>query len=49
LTLSLKEETIETLNLLRVENEDDDSLLRRIMEYARCYMLIRGASTEAKA
>jgi len=43
--LYVKEETFETLNLLRREDEDDDSLLRRIMEYARCYMLIRGAES----
>jgi len=48
LTLSLTEETLEALNLLRQESEDDDALLRRIMEYARCYMVIRGASEEAE-
>ena len=41
--LYVKEETFETLNLLRREDEDDDSLIRRIVEYARCYMLILGA------
>jgi len=47
LTLHVKEETIETLNLLRQENEDDDGLLRRIVEYARCYMVIRGAEDDS--
>jgi len=44
--LSVKEETFEALNLLRWklgEGEDDDALIRRIVEYARCYMVIWGA------
>lgn len=44
--LSVTEETLEALNLLRWqlgEGEDDDSLIRRIVEYARCYMVIWGA------
>jgi len=41
--LSVKEEIFEALNLLRREHEDDEPLIRRILEYARCYMIIRGA------
>lgn len=46
--LSVREETFETLNLLRWKDEDDDFLLRRIVEYARCYMIIRGSEGPAE-
>ena len=40
--LSVSDETCEALMLLRHEDETDDDLIKRIMEYARCYMILRG-------
>ena len=40
--LSIKDETAEALKLLRLKGENDDALIRRIMELARCYMVLRG-------
>lgn len=44
--LKLRKETTDLLNLLRREDENDDELIQRIMEYARCYMIIQGADTK---
>jgi len=46
--LSITAENYKTLSLLRVEGETDDDLIRRVVEYARCYMIIKGAE-EARA
>ena len=40
--LSIKDETCESLKLLRHKDESDDALIKRIVEYARCYMILRG-------
>jgi len=40
--LSIKDETAEALKLLRMKGEDDDALIRRILELARCYMVLLG-------
>jgi len=41
--LSIKEETYAALGKLRQKDETDDALIRRIIEYAKCYMIIQGA------
>jgi len=40
--LSIKEETSEALRLLRQKDETDDALIKRILELARCYMVLFG-------
>lgn len=40
--LSIKEETSEDLMLLRHKGETDDALIKRIVELARCYMVLFG-------
>ena len=40
--LSIKDETCEALRLLRHEGETDDALIKRIVELARCYMVLFG-------
>ena len=40
--LSLSDETYEELMLMSHEGETDDALIKRILEYARCYMILRG-------
>jgi len=40
--LSIKEETSEALKLLRHKCETDDALVKRIVELARCYMVLFG-------
>ena len=40
--LSIKEETYELLKRLRLKGEDDDALIKRIVELARCYMVLIG-------
>lgn len=40
--LSVKDETYEALNLLRLKGENDDALIRRILELARCHMILLG-------
>jgi len=40
--LSIKSETSEALNLLRHKGETDDALVKRIVELARCYMVLFG-------
>ena len=40
--LSVKEETYEVLKRLRLKGEDDDALIRRVVEFARCYMILFG-------
>jgi len=40
--LSIKEETSESLRLLRHKGESDDALIKRIVELARCYMVLFG-------
>jgi len=44
--LSIKEETSEDLRLLRHKGETDDALLKRILELARCYMILWGMEDE---
>ena len=41
--LSITEEIDAVLNRLRLKDETDDALIKRIVEYARCYMIIQGA------
>jgi len=41
--LSITEEIDAVLNRLRLKDETDDALIKRIVEYARCYMIIKGA------
>lgn len=45
--LSIKDETYEALRLLRMKDEDDDTLIRRIVELARCYMVLQGMENTA--
>lgn len=40
--LSIKEETSKALMLLRHKGENDDALIKRILEFARCYMILFG-------
>ena len=40
--LSIKDETAEALRLVRLKGENDDALIRRILELARCYMVLIG-------
>lgn len=40
--LSIKEETAAVLRRLKHKGETDDDLVKRIVEYARCYMILRG-------
>jgi len=40
--LSIKDETCEALRLLRHKDETDDDLIKRIVELARCYMVLFG-------
>ncbi len=40
--LAIKDETAETLRLLRHKGETDDDLIKRLVEYARCYMILWG-------
>ena len=44
--LSIKEETSDDLRLLRHEGETDDALIKRIVELARCYMILFGMEDE---
>ena len=41
--LALKTETYESLRRLRLKGETDDDLIKRVVEYAKCYMIIQGA------
>ena len=47
--LSVKEKTYEVLRRLRLKGEDDDALIQRIVELARCYMLLRGMENTEEA
>ena len=40
--ISVKEETYTALMMLRSEGETVAELIKRLVEYARCYMIIRG-------
>ncbi len=40
--LSITEETAKALRLLRHKGESDDALIKRIVELARCYMILFG-------
>jgi len=40
---NVKEETWAALMRFRLEGETGDELIKRMVEYARCYMIIRGA------
>ena len=40
---NVKEETYAALMRLRLEGETSDELIKRMVEYARCYMIIKGA------
>lgn len=40
--LSIKDSTYEDLKLLRLKGEDDDALIQRIVELARCYLILWG-------
>jgi len=40
--LSLKDDTYAALKLLRHKGETDDALIKRIVELARCYMVLFG-------
>lgn len=42
-SLSITEETYAVLRRLRLKGETDDALIKRIVEYAKCYMVIQGA------
>ena len=44
--LSLKSETYDSLRLLRHKGESDDALIKRILELARCYMILFGMEEE---
>lgn len=43
--ISIKEETYDSLKRLKQEKESDEDLIQRLVEYARCYMIIKGAIT----
>jgi len=40
--LSITDETYAVLKKLRQMDETDDALIKRIVEYARCYMILQG-------
>lgn len=40
--LSVREETYKALRLLRQEGESEDALIQRVVELARCYMVLEG-------
>lgn len=40
--LSLTDATYAALRLLRLPEESDDLLIRRILKFARCYMVLIG-------
>lgn len=40
--LSISDENYKTLKLLRHKGESDDVLIKRIVELARCYMILFG-------
>jgi len=40
--LSISDENYKTLKLLRHKGESDDALIKRIVELARCYMVLFG-------
>lgn len=40
--LSIGDETAEALKRLRLKGESDDALIQRILELARCYMVLIG-------
>jgi len=44
--LSIKDETCEALKLLRHKGETDDALIKRIVDLARCYMILFGMEDE---
>lgn len=41
---NVKEETWADLMRFRLEGETGDDLIKRMVEYARCYMIIKGAA-----
>lgn len=40
--LSIEDETYAVLKKLRQTGETDNALFKRIVEYARCYMILQG-------
>ena len=44
--LSISDENYKALRLLRHKGETDDALIKRIVELARCYMLLWGMEDE---
>lgn len=42
-SLAISDETFKALRRLRLKGETDDALIMRILEYAKCYMIIQGA------
>ncbi|MBA7493287.1 hypothetical protein ES702_03845 [subsurface metagenome] len=40
--LSISEETLDSLNLLREKGESDDALILRLVEHARSHMVLLG-------
>jgi len=44
--LSITDETNDALKLLRHKGETDDALIKRILELARCYMILFGMEDE---
>lgn len=45
--LSISDENYKALRLLRQKGETDDDLIRRIVELARCYMILQGMENTA--
>jgi len=40
--ISISDETYVVLKKLRRKGETDEAMIERILEYARCYMILRG-------
>lgn len=47
--LSIRSETYEVLKLLRLKGENDDALIQRIVELARCQMILLGMEEQEEA
>lgn len=47
--LSIKNETYESLRRLRLKGENDDDLIMRIVELARCQMILLGMEDTEEA
>ena len=47
--LAIKDKTYEALKRLRLKGENDDALIHRIVELARCQMILLGMEEQEEA